>query len=170
MAPFVLAFRAHISAEDGVFLTGNVLQELLDGLRNKQDFDRLQHILEPFPLVPLHRGASIAAAQLRQRCRVNGVQAGPIDCLIAAACIEHGFLLLTADRDFTYIAKHSDLCVLQLQAAKGLLKSQFKGLSPRSTFALYRYRYRVNTIAIHPFVSDLRSIARAPLQASVLCF
>ena len=110
--PYVRAFRAHISAEDGMFLTGNVLQELLNGLRNKQDIDRLQHILEPFPLVPLHRTTYVEAAELRQRCRVNGIQAGPIDCLIAAACIEHGFPLLTADRDFTYIAKHSDLVLL----------------------------------------------------------
>lgn len=113
MNPYVRAFRVHISAADGVFLTGNILQELLDGLRNKQDFDRLQHILEPFPLVPLNRGTYVAAAELRQRCRVKGIQAGPIDCLIAAACIEHGFPLLTADRDFTYIAKHSDLVLLQ---------------------------------------------------------
>jgi predicted nucleic acid-binding protein len=109
---YVRAFRAHITAEDGVFLTGNVLQELLDGLRNKQDFDRLRHILEPFPLVPLNRTTYVAAAELRQRCRVNGIQAGPIDCLIAAACVEHGFPLLTTDRDFTYIAKHSDLVLL----------------------------------------------------------
>jgi predicted nucleic acid-binding protein len=107
--PYVRTFRAHIRAEDGVFLTGNVLQELLDGLRNKQDFDRLQHILEPFPLVALNRITYVAAADLRQRCRVNGIQAGSIDCLIAAACIEHGFPLLTADRDFAYIASHSDL-------------------------------------------------------------
>ena len=107
------AFRAHISAEDGVFLTGNVLQELLDGLRNKQDFDRLKHILEPFPLVPLNRTTYVAAAELRQRCRAHGIQAGPIDCLIAAACIENGFPLLSADRDFTYIANHSDLVLLE---------------------------------------------------------
>ena len=111
--PYVLAFRAHIDAEDGIFLTGNILQELLDGLRNKQDFDRLQRILEPFPLVPLNRTTYVAAAELRQRCRVNGIQTGPIDCLIAAACIEHGFPLLTADRDFTYIANHSDLVLLK---------------------------------------------------------
>jgi predicted nucleic acid-binding protein len=111
--PYVRAFRAHIGAEDGVFLTGNVLQELLDGLRSKQDFERLQHILEPFPLVPIHRTTYVAAAELRQRCRTNGIQAGPIDCLIAAACIEQGFPLLSADQDFTYIAKYSDLVLLE---------------------------------------------------------
>ena len=107
--PYVQAFRAHVIAQDGIFLTGNVLQELLDGLRDKRDFDRLRQTLEPFPLVLLHRGTYIAAADLRQRCRAKGIQAGPIDCLIAATCIEHGFPLLTADRDFAYIARHSDL-------------------------------------------------------------
>ncbi|MBA2252737.1 MAG: PIN domain-containing protein [Nitrospirales bacterium] len=117
--PYVQAFRAHISAEDGILLTGNILQELLDGLRNKKDFDRLQQILEPFPLVPLNRGIYVAAAEIRQRCRFHGIQAGPIDCLIAAACIDHGFPLLTSDRDFTYIAQHSDL-VLPEDASGGL--------------------------------------------------
>lgn len=70
-------------------------------------------LLDPFPLMPLERGTYSAAAALRQRCRSKGIQAGAIDCLIAAACIEHGYPLLTADRDFLYIAKHSELVVLQ---------------------------------------------------------
>ncbi|MDH5564249.1 MAG: PIN domain-containing protein, partial [Nitrospirota bacterium] len=56
----------------------------------------------------------IAASQLRNTCRSKGVQAGPVDCVIAAACLEHGFPLLTADRDFSYIAKHSDLAVFPM--------------------------------------------------------
>lgn len=111
--PYVRAFRAHIEADDGIFLTGNILQELLDGLRRKKDVDRMVRLLDPFPLMPLERGTYSAAAALRQRCRSKGIQAGAIDCLIAAACIEHGYPLLTADRDFLYIAKHSELVVLQ---------------------------------------------------------
>lgn len=110
--PFVRAFRAHVEAGDGIFLVGNVLQELLDGVRAPKDFDRLLRVLDPFPLLPLEREAYVAAAELRQSCRVKGIQAGAIDCLIAAACIQHGFPLLTADRDFQHIAKHSDLVVL----------------------------------------------------------
>ncbi len=93
-------------------MVGNILQELLDGLRDEKDLDRLKRLLEPFPLAPLERETYIAAAALRQRCRTKGIQAGAIDCLIAAACIQHGFPLLTADRDFSYIAKHSDLMIL----------------------------------------------------------
>ncbi len=111
--PFVRAFRAHIEVGDGMFLLGNILQELLDGVRAKKDFDRLLRFLDPFPLLPLERGAYVAAAELRQRCRARGVQAGAIDCLIAAACVQHGYPLLTADRDFLHIADHSELVVLQ---------------------------------------------------------
>lgn len=110
--PFVRAFRVHIEAGDGIFLIGNILQELLDGVRAKKDFDRLLRLLDPFPLLPLEREAYVGAAELRQRCRSKGVQAGAIDCLIAAACMQHGFPLLTADRDFQYIAQHSELVVL----------------------------------------------------------
>lgn len=110
--PLVRAFRAHIEADDGIFLVGNILQELLDGLRDKKDFDRLTRLLEPFPLLPLERDTYVAAAALRQRCRAKGIQVGPIDCLIAAACIQHNFPLLTADRDFLHIAQHSELIVL----------------------------------------------------------
>jgi predicted nucleic acid-binding protein len=110
--PLVRAFRAHVDAGDGLFLIGNILQELLDGLRSKKDFDRLEGLLEPFPLLPLERETYVAAARLRQQCRSKGIQIGPIDCLIAAACVEHGFPLLTGDRDFWHIAKHSDLVVL----------------------------------------------------------
>jgi predicted nucleic acid-binding protein len=107
--PFVQTFRWHIQREDGVFLIGNILQELLDGIKAPHDFDRLLRILKPFPLLDLTRDTYIAASQLRNTCRLKGVQAGPIDFLIAAACIEHGFPLLTADRDFSHIANHSNL-------------------------------------------------------------
>ena len=109
----VYAFRSHIEAGDGIFLVGNILQELLDGLRSKKDFDRLRHLLEPFPLLSLERETYVAAAALRQSCRSQGIQVGAIDCLIAVACIQHRFPLLTSDRDFSRIAKHSELVVLQ---------------------------------------------------------
>ncbi|MDH5563034.1 MAG: PIN domain-containing protein [Nitrospirota bacterium] len=110
--PFVQAFRFHVTQEDGLVLIGNILQELLDGVKSQRDFQRLLTLLEPFPLLDLTRETYVAAAQLRNTCRSKGVQAGPIDFLIASVCIEHGFPLLTADRDFSYIAHHSDLIVV----------------------------------------------------------
>ncbi len=49
---------------------------------------------------------------LRSALRGKGIQAGPVDCLIAAVCIEQGFPLLTADRDFLRMSRDSELVVL----------------------------------------------------------
>jgi hypothetical protein len=51
--PLVVAFRRHVEANDGVSLTDNILQELLDGVKNTRDFERLNRLLEPFPLLSL---------------------------------------------------------------------------------------------------------------------
>jgi predicted nucleic acid-binding protein len=107
--PHVQAFRRHLESGDGLFLIGNILQELLDGLRSPKQFDRLLTILDPFPLLDVDRQTYVAAARLRSVCRAKGIAAGPIDFLIAAACCQHRFPLLTADKDFVRIAAHCEL-------------------------------------------------------------
>lgn len=107
--PHVRAFRRHVESGDGLFLIGYILQELLDGLRSAKQFDYLLTLLDPYPLLELTRSTYGAAARLRTTCRAKRVTAGPIDFLIAAACCQYGFPLLTADQDFAYIAEHCDL-------------------------------------------------------------
>lgn len=110
--PLVRTFRFHVESGDAIFLIGTILQELLDGVRSPEPCDRLLGLLEPFPLLDLYRETYVFAAKLRTRCRSKGLQSGPIDFLIAAACCGHGFPLLTADQDFSRIARHSDLTLL----------------------------------------------------------
>jgi len=110
--PFVQAFRHHLTAEDGFFILGNILQELLDGLRSPKQFQQLIRYMEPFPLLTLSRASYVEAASLKTLCRKKGIQGSPVDFLIASACIEHGFPLLTADKDFLRISKYSELLVL----------------------------------------------------------
>ena len=110
--PHVRAFRWHLESGDGIFLVGNILQELLDGLRSTKQFDRLVALLDPYPLLDLDRQTYVAAARLQSQCRSKGVNAGPIDFLISAACCQQGFPLLTADKDFSGIAAYCDLLLL----------------------------------------------------------
>ena len=110
----VQTLRHCVDAGWGLFLLGPILQELLDGLRAKKQFDRLLSILEPVPLLTLHRTTFVLAAQIRYDCRTRGVQAGPVDFLISAACIESGFPLLTADNNFTRIAACTELALVPL--------------------------------------------------------
>ena len=111
--PWVRTFRACVEDEWCIFLIGPILQELLDGVRTTRDFDRLLKIMTPFPLLPLKRKTYISAAKIRNDCRCRGIQASGIDFLIAAACIENSYPLVTADSDFLRIAKHASLIVVE---------------------------------------------------------
>lgn len=108
----VLTFRACVEAGHCLVLLGPILQELLDGLRSAKQFSRLLSVLEPIPMAPLDRGTFVLAARMRNECRNNGIQAGPTDFLIAAACVESGWPLLTADQDFQRIAASTGLVLI----------------------------------------------------------
>ena len=108
----VRAFRECVEAGYGLVLLGPIVQELLDGLRSEKQFARLLAVLEPIPLAALERRTYVLAARLQTDCRKRGIQAGATDFLIAAACIESGWPLLTADRDFDRIALASELVLV----------------------------------------------------------
>lgn len=105
--------RSLIDGGEQIFLLGVILQEILSGIADKALFDRLADYLAAFPLVELGREAYVAAAELRNKCRKNGIQAGTIDFLIASTCIEKGLLLFTLDKDFEAIASLGGLKLLK---------------------------------------------------------
>lgn len=94
-----------------IVLLGVIVQELLQGIRSGRDFARVRDHLDAFEMLILEREDYIAAAELRNVCASGGVSASTIDFQIAAACIRHDHILLTADLDFRHIARCS---VLQL--------------------------------------------------------
>ncbi len=99
------ALAAALEAGEVVFV-GCVLQELLQGFPARDKTHRLVDYLAPFPLLALHRGDVIFAAEIRNKCRAKGLAITTIDAQIAAASINHRCRLLTADQDFTRISKH----------------------------------------------------------------
>ena len=92
-----------------VCLIGAILQEVLQGFPSLERSRRLVHYLAPFPLLVLHRGDYVYAAEIRNKCRAKGVAVTTIDAQIAAAAINHRCSLLTVDRDFESIARHFPL-------------------------------------------------------------
>lgn len=101
-----------IQEGESIFLLGIILQEVLQGLRSQKDFSRLLDKLSVYPLIEPRREDYIEAARLRNQCSAKGVQAGTVDFLIAAMCIQYQCLLLTTDKDFSAIARHSTLRLL----------------------------------------------------------
>ena len=97
---------------DLIVTTGLVLQELLQGFNGPKAAEQLIERFADIPLLSPTRETHIAAANLRNHCRRNGVQAGTVDALIARLCIENDIQLLTTDQDFRHIARFSKLRVM----------------------------------------------------------
>ena len=102
------ALRAAIERGD-VCLLGVILQEVLQGFPGLDRTRRLVEHLASFPLLTLHRGDYVYAAEIRNKCRAKGLAVSTIDAQIAAAAINHRCALLTLDRDFTFIGRHFPL-------------------------------------------------------------
>lgn len=109
--PQVRKFVALVNEGPNIALLGVILQEVLQGLRDKRQFAVVKEQLDEFALVTLDRETYVAAAELRHQCLAHGVQAGTVDLQIAAACLQHDCALLTSDADFSRIA---ECCGLQL--------------------------------------------------------
>ncbi len=107
--PAVGKLSSLLRADEDVFLTGLILQEVLQAFRSEASFRSIVRHLEPFPLLAPERSDSLDAAALHRTCAAKGVSASTADCQIAAAAIRHECLLLTADKDFERMARLSDL-------------------------------------------------------------
>lgn len=94
-----------------VFTTGLVLQELLQGFTGPKARDRLVQRFSALPFLMPDRTDHIEAAAIRNTCRRKGVQVGTVDALLARLCIHHELMMLTADRDFTRVARYTPLRV-----------------------------------------------------------
>jgi predicted nucleic acid-binding protein len=107
--PAVGRLRAALETGEGVFTTGLVVQELLQGFRGPKARDAIVERFGALPLLVPDRTDHIGAAELRNACRRNGVQVGTIDALLAQLCRRHDLVMLTTDRDFERVARHVDL-------------------------------------------------------------
>jgi len=96
-----------IKKEEPVFITGIVLMEILQGIREKEQFNQVKEYLSAFPLAKIHEPQTyIKAADIYRKCKKKGITVrSPIDCLIAQIAIENDLYILHRDRDYTNIAK-----------------------------------------------------------------
>ena len=104
-----------IEQGEDIYLLGIILQEVLQGIRNSNDFFTLKEYLKAFPLIDLTREDYTRAAELKNHLIRKGKQGSAIDVLIASAAISHRCHLFTADKHFTHIAEHSELKLFALR-------------------------------------------------------
>ncbi len=107
--PAVERLRQALETGEGVFTTGLVLQELLQGFHDPKAHDAIVERFRALPLLVPDRIDHVEAADLRNACRRQGIQVGTIDALLAQLCRRHDLIMLTTDRDFERMAPHLDL-------------------------------------------------------------
>ena len=101
----VKALAQALERGDPIVTTGIVLQELLQGFSGPKSRDLILERFSALPLLAPDRGDHIAAAELRNTCRRNGLQIGTIDALLAQLSIRYTLTLLTTDQDFIGLAR-----------------------------------------------------------------
>lgn len=96
----VVAPLQRLIADGRVMMLGAIRQEILSGIRNPEQFERLQRDLRAFPDLELATTDYELAADFFNRCRRQGVQGSNTDFLICAAAHQRDFEIFTTDRDF----------------------------------------------------------------------
>jgi len=105
--PQVVALIEAFEGREAIFVTGLVLQELLQGFAGPRSRTQIIERFSALPYLVPEIDDHIEAAELRNRCRRSGIQIETVDALLAQLCIRHDLIMLATDKDFAHIAKHS---------------------------------------------------------------
>jgi hypothetical protein len=101
-----LALKQLIEDEVEIFTTGLILQEVLQGIREKRKRSAIRADLAEFVCIQPTVETYIEAAEIFASCRQRGITVRKsIDCVIAQLALEYDLEVLQKDRDFTQIAK-----------------------------------------------------------------
>jgi len=92
--------------ERRVVLLGPIRQEVLSGVREQDQFEKLQEHLKPFENFPITSEDYEYAAELFNMFRSKGLQGSNTDFLIVAVSIKHGLSIFSTDKDFKLYLKH----------------------------------------------------------------
>lgn len=87
-----------------VKLLGPTRQEVLSGIRQESQFLRIRDHLRGFRNVELDASDYEEAARASNHCRSHGIAGSPVDLLMCAVALRHGWQVFTTDRDFSRYA------------------------------------------------------------------
>jgi len=97
--PAVQTLRELID-DSRALIIGPIRQEILSGIREPAQYEKLRDILRAFPDLELTTADYERAAEMFNLCRRQGVQGSNTDFLICAAAERLGLSILTIDADF----------------------------------------------------------------------
>lgn len=93
-------------------IIGPIRQEILSGIAEAAQFNKLRDRLSPFEDVPLKSEHFLKAAEFCNICRKKGIQGSSIDFLICAVASLEKFIIFTTDKDFERYAEYLPIKLL----------------------------------------------------------
>ena len=91
---------AELIRDGRVMIIGPIRQELLSGLREQSQFNRLRDLLGAFPDHQLKTEDFERAAEMTNICTSRGIASTPTDMLICAVAHYAEAVIFTTDKDF----------------------------------------------------------------------
>ncbi len=91
---------AELIREGRVEMLGPIRQELLSGIREEAQFERIRRYLRAFHEPLLEVADYEEAARISNQCRARGISGPAVDFLICAAAQRRGWAIFTTDQDF----------------------------------------------------------------------
>jgi predicted nucleic acid-binding protein len=91
------AVLAEAISDGRVVMIGPIRQELLSGIKEQAQFEKLRTSLAAFRDEPIDTTDYEEAARLYNVCRAQGVECGPVDILICAVAVRHKWSVLAND-------------------------------------------------------------------------
>jgi predicted nucleic acid-binding protein len=107
---YVQRLDAAMESEEDLGVIPIIITEVLQGFRTDHGFETARRVLVSLPVIHPSVERHVRSARLFRSLRRKGVTVrGAIDCIIAQTCLDIDGELLSPDRDFEHIARHTSL-------------------------------------------------------------
>lgn len=111
--PHVREMESIIERREDISICGIILTEVLQGIRNDNEFRKTKELLNTLIFLPMPYAVFLRSAEIYRELRKKGITVRkPLDCMIASVAIENDILLLHNDKDFVPIEKHCGLRIV----------------------------------------------------------
>ena len=96
---------SELIGEGRVRLIGLIRQEVLSGIRNAEQFERLRSYLRAFSDERIESLDHENAAEMSNKCKARGITVSVVDVLMCSIAAARDWPIFTTDVDFEYHAK-----------------------------------------------------------------
>lgn len=114
-----------------VQIIGPIRQELLSGIRDHAQFERLETHLDAFVDLPLTAQDYVTAAKFYNLCRAKGIQGSNTDFLICAVAVRHDLPVFTTDRDFHRFARRLPIVLHEVKRSAEPTPARYRRSAPK---------------------------------------